>query len=312
MPVSARSAALPLPNRLARQVDAAALRLLQPADGPAVDFAAPPGEPSLAGPESVSWRIFKNPVSVFIGGVTAVILELAEPSVRTGVWEHSSFRDDPVGRLRRTGMAAMATVYGARSVAERMIEGVVRRHEAVRGETPGGQAYGANDPDLLVWVQATASFGFAEAYSRYVASLSRQDLDRYYAEARPAAQLYGAAGAPGSESARQHLFDSMLPRLEPSPIVFEFLGIMERVPAFPAPLRPLQRMLVRAAVDLVPGPVRDRLGLDARHGLRPWERPSVRLAAWAGERTALSSMPAVQACRRLGLPEDYLYRVRPA
>jgi uncharacterized protein (DUF2236 family) len=54
--------------------------------------ALPAGEPALAAPDSVSWRVFKNPVSLFVGGVTAVILELAEPRVRTGVWEHSSFR----------------------------------------------------------------------------------------------------------------------------------------------------------------------------------------------------------------------------
>jgi len=27
-------------------------------------------------PESVSWRVFKNPLSLFIGGVAAVIMEL--------------------------------------------------------------------------------------------------------------------------------------------------------------------------------------------------------------------------------------------
>src|SRR5215204_5602813 len=50
-----------------------------------------------------SWRVFKNPLSLFIGGLTAVIMELAEPRVRSGVWEHTSFRQNPVQRLRRTG-----------------------------------------------------------------------------------------------------------------------------------------------------------------------------------------------------------------
>ena len=52
--------------------------------------------------DSVSWRVFKNPLSLFIGGVAAVIMELAEPRVRTGVWEHTTFRLDPIRRLRRT------------------------------------------------------------------------------------------------------------------------------------------------------------------------------------------------------------------
>jgi hypothetical protein len=99
----------------------------------------------------VSWRVFKNPLSLFIGGVTAVIMELAEPRVRTGIWEHTTFRVDPIRRLRRTGLAAMVTVYGARSTAEPMIARIRPMHEMVAGTTrvvfggdgrPPGQAGG--------------------------------------------------------------------------------------------------------------------------------------------------------------------------
>jgi hypothetical protein len=81
-------------------------------------FSQPNGEAALVSPGSVSWRVFNNPLSLFIGDVTAVVMELAEPRVRTGVWEHTNFREDPIQRLRRTGLAAMVTVYGARSTAE--------------------------------------------------------------------------------------------------------------------------------------------------------------------------------------------------
>jgi uncharacterized protein (DUF2236 family) len=59
--------------------------------------------------------VFRNPLSLFVGGITAVLLELAEPRVRTGVWEHTAFRTQPQQRLQRTGLAAMVTVYAARS-----------------------------------------------------------------------------------------------------------------------------------------------------------------------------------------------------
>lgn len=55
-----------------------------------VDFANPPGAPAFTGPDSVSWRVFKNPVALAIGGVAAVLLEFADPAIRSGVWEHSS------------------------------------------------------------------------------------------------------------------------------------------------------------------------------------------------------------------------------
>jgi uncharacterized protein (DUF2236 family) len=300
--------ALPLPPPVQRRIDAAARELLQPTGGPSVDFARPPGEEALVAPDSVSWRIFKNPVSLFIGGVAAVILELAEPSVRTGVWEHSSFRTDPVRRLRRTGLAAMVTVYGARSKAEAMIAGVVRLHDKVTGETPAGEAYRANDVALLTWVQATAGFGFAEAYSRYVRPLGREERDRLYQEGASAARLYGALDAPTSDAELHALFESMRRRLEPSPIVFEFLDIVRDAPAFPTPLRPMQRLLVRAAVEMTSAWVRQRLGLTASYGLRPWEAPLVREVGRLSDRIVLRSSPAVQSCLRLGLPADYLYR----
>src|SRR5207237_581182 len=74
-------------------VSAALRSWMEGGGGPRFDFCAPPGEAALVAADSISWRIFKNPVALFIGGVAAVILELAEPRVRTGVWEHTSFRD---------------------------------------------------------------------------------------------------------------------------------------------------------------------------------------------------------------------------
>ena len=193
----------------------------------------------------------------------------------------------------------------ARPVRRRRPTGSARNEEC--SHTPDGAAYHANDPDLLDWVQATASFGFVEAWRRYVRPLSREDLDRYYAESRPGARLYGAVSAPTSEAARRALFEAMRPRLEPSRIVLEFLDIMRDAPAFPAPMRPLQRMLIRAAIDTTPGWARELLGL-TEEGLRPWELPQVLLAAALSDRLMLPSSPAAQSCIRLGLPPDHLYR----
>ena len=82
---------------------------------PSFDFLTPPGEAALCAPDSISWRVFKNPVALAVGGVAAVLLEFADPRVRDGVWQNSSFPTDPLLRMQRTGRAAMATVYGARS-----------------------------------------------------------------------------------------------------------------------------------------------------------------------------------------------------
>ena len=299
---------LTLPFGLHGMIERLAADLLQPAGMPAFDFSQPAGEPALAAADSVSWQVFRNPVSLFVGGVAAVILELAEPRVRSGVWEHSSFRSDPLDRLQRTGLAAMVTVYGARSRAETMIAGVRRAHDRVSGVTADGASYRANDPELLRWVQATAQFGFLEAYAAFVRRLAPSERDLFYAEGAPAAALYGATGAPGSEAELQALFTSVAPRLEPSPVIGEFLTIMRTAPLLPA-AGPVQRLLVRAAVAIVPPDLRHQLRL-SRSGLRPGEAALVRRLARLADRIRLDSSPAAQASVRLGLPPAHLHARR--
>jgi len=272
--------------------------LMRPPAGMDFDFSRPAGEPALAPAGGVAWRVFANPVALFIGGAAAVLLELAEPSVRSGVWDHSGFRRDPGMRLRRTGFAAMMTVYGPRSAAEDMIAHVVRMHGEVRGSTPDGRAYHANDPRLLDWVQATASFGFTEAYHRYVRPLSSAEKSAAFAEAGPAARLYGATGAPQSWAEWEGLLAATAPGLEGSEILGEFIAILGGAPILPAPLRWLQRLLIRAAVDLTPEPVRSLPQLSGG-GLRFGEAVLVRTLARAAGLVPLRDTPPAQAARRL-------------
>jgi uncharacterized protein (DUF2236 family) len=286
-------------------LEAAAQALFDLGDQSSADFLRPAGEAALVPPDSVSWRVFKNPLSLFIGGVAAVIMELAEPRVRTGVWEHTTFRTDPVRRLRRTGHAAMVTIYGARSTAEAMIAGVRRMHDRVVGSTPAGKAYRANDPELLNWVQGTAAYGFLHAYHAYVRPLSDFERDRYYAEGTLAASLYGASPAI-SEAALETRFEAMTNQLERSDILFEFLAIMRSASILPLPLRPAQPLLIRAAIDLTPYWLRSIVGL-TDPSLNALESGVVGQIGAFADRLILETNPAVQACRRLGLSANYLY-----
>jgi len=295
-----------------------ALRILEDWLGHLIDpdgnadevFLRPPGEPALIAAGSVSWRVFKNPLAVYIGGVTAVLLQLAEPRVGAGVWQYTSFRERPVERLRRTAHAAMVSVYGPRSRAESMIAGVSRMHSRVRGTAPDGRSFRADDPELLDWVHATASFGFLEAYHAYVRPLTPVERDRFYAESAPVARLYGATSVPESQAALAALFERMEAQLQRSDIVLEFLEIVRRMPLLPAPVRPLQGILTTAAIRLVPARMRERIGLDMRPPLPGWQHKLVGATGRAADRLVLRTHPAVQACRRLGLPDDYLHARR--
>lgn len=182
--------------------------------------------------------------------------------------------------------------------AEQPIARVVRMHDRVRGTTPDGQPYHANDTRLLDWVQATASFGFCEAYHHYARPLSPAEKSQVFAEGQRPARLYGATGAPSNWARWEQLLAQTAPGLEDSSILGEFLRIMENAPIVPRALRPVQRMLVRAAVDMTPEPVRSFASLRG-HGLGPGQRALVgglgraaRLMPWPG-------LPPAQARARM-------------
>ena len=276
---------------------------------PKVDFLHPAGAPALYAPDSLAWQIYKNPVSLFIGGITAVLLELGEERVRSGVWNHSIFPTDPITRMRRTGLATHVSVYAPAPVAEKLIGAVVRMHERVEGHTPRGTPYRANDPKLLDWVQCTASYGFMEAYALFCRPLSDEERDQHYEESQASARLFLATGAPRSLREQREQFEAMRPHLEPHPIVFEFLDIVKRAPALPLPLRPLQPMMIRAGIAVLPRWVIERLELNGKQWeLRDRERRLLqRLGAWL-ERVPIPYSPPVHSCRRMGLPGNYLYR----
>jgi hypothetical protein len=97
--------------------------------------------PALFEPDSVTWRVMKNPVALVVGGFAAVILELAEPRVRSGVWEHTSFRTrsgDPHAPHRVRGVRHDLRTGRRRSRHDRRRG--ARDMRASRAVTPDGRA----------------------------------------------------------------------------------------------------------------------------------------------------------------------------
>lgn len=278
------------------------------ANGYAIDYLQPAGEASLVPPGSPQWRVFKNPVAIAVGGVAAVLLEFADARIRSGVWDHSVYKVDPIGRSRRTGIAAMAGVYGPASTARRIIGGVNRMHRKVVGETPSGEAYRALDPELLDWVSATASYGFLEAYHRFVTPVSARDRALYYRDGEGVARLYGVQNPLAGDADFFAMLGRLLPRFEAHPINLEFLAIIMSGRAAPTIPKVMHRALARAAVSLLPADVRARLDLGAAYDLRTIDRLMLRAAGALADRIPDRRSPAWQAAIRLGLPGNFAWR----
>ena len=66
---------------------------------------------ALFAPESVAWRVNGDIVTMMIGGVSGLLLQMLHPAVLAGVWDHSDFRSDMHARLRRTAKFIAVTTY---------------------------------------------------------------------------------------------------------------------------------------------------------------------------------------------------------
>lgn len=272
------------------------------------DFTKPSGEEAYHAPDSVHWKVFKNSIAMGIGGVAAVLLEFADARIRSGVWDHSVYPVDPIGRSQRTGMAAMLGVYGPQSMARKVIGGVNRMHSKVSGETPKGEAYTALDPELLDWVSATAQYGFVTAYDRYVHRLSDQEKHAYWTGGDEVAKLYGVTEIPHSEAEFLTMMERLVPRFEPHQINSDFLEIVSSGKSRPQIPTFIHKALARAAVDILPPVVRRRLELGKEWDISLPERVLVKFVARLADKKVESEHPAYQAALRLGLPGDIAWR----
>ena len=272
-----------------------------------IDFANPKGDPGMIGPGSVSWRVSANPVALAVGGIAAVILELAEPRVRAGVWDHSTFKVDPINRMKNTGLAAMTVTYGPTKAAEMMFARVTRMHERVSGLTHDGVAYQAMDDELLTWVHVTAAWGFLNAYIRYVEPrMTRADQDRYYKEGEIIGKGFGATWVPTSVDEVNAYMAEMALKLYANDTIDAFLKLTAETPVYGKLAQGIQRRLVDAAIDLVPDDIRAVLKLDAKPNARRGVRTLARLA---GGTMRFANGPPQQACKRMGVSTSVL---RPA
>jgi uncharacterized protein (DUF2236 family) len=149
-------------------------------------------------PESVIRRIGNSPLTPFLGGGPAVLLQVAHPLVAAGVVHHSDYRRDLWRRLARTLRALYLIAYGTKKEAERAGEVVQAVHARVHGKTqmqlgcfPPGTPYSASDPELMLWVHATLVEASLTVYQRFVRALLPEDQERYYQEMALVARLFG-------------------------------------------------------------------------------------------------------------------------
>ncbi|MHB0817088.1 oxygenase MpaB family protein [Stutzerimonas stutzeri] len=267
-----------------------------------VDYENPPGDPGLFGPDSVCWKVHGDFTSMLIGGISALLLQALHPLALAGVWDHSNFRQDLLGRLRRTGQFISATTFGSHADAERLIERVRAIHLNVTGHAADGRPYAASDPELLTWVHVAEVSSFLKAHLRYLnPSLPGSEQDRYYAEVARIAEALGARDVPRSREQIARYLDTIRPQLHCNERSREVLRILFNAPAPSALARPFGALMMQAGVELLPDWAGDMLGLQQgprqRQAIRLGVRSTAPLLRWAVRNGSVH-----RARRRMGLP----------
>lgn len=252
-----------------------------------IDFEQPKGEPGLFGPQSAIWQVHGDFTSMLCGGISALLLQMLHPLALAGVWDHSRFREDIFGRLRRTSQFISATTFAATPDAERLIAKVQGIHQRIAGVDKDGTPYQASDPALLTWVHVAECSRFMASHLRYkrtVVSVQRQE--DYFRESAEIARRLGAKDIPQTPNEVADYLEAMRPQLRCDERTREVAEVLltTRLPGRLS--QPVGQVMMRAGIDLLPPWAQEMLGLS----LTPLQRRTTRLMVLAIARVLRASV----------------------
>lgn len=226
----------------------------------------PPSDEALFERDSPIRMVHADIVAMMVGGIRGLLLQMLHPHALQGVLDHSNFRNDMHGRLRRTARFIAVTTFGHRHDAQAAIERVNRIHAAVGGVLPDGRPYSATDPRVLAWVHVAEATSFLAAYLRHVRpDMPGSEQDEYYLQFATIAHALGADPVPTDRSEAEAIFHALRRDLATSPAAREIADLVlnQRPPGAPPAV---QALLGAEAVALLPPFARSMLGLE-RPGL---------------------------------------------
>lgn len=221
----------------------------------------PPSDDALFPRDTPIRMVHADIVGMMVGGIRSLLLQMLHPHALQGVLDHSDFRADMHGRLRRTARFIATTTFGHCDQAEEAIARVNRIHEVVSGTLPDGTAYSARNPRTLAWVHVAEADSFLAGYLLYAKPnwpLAKQD--EYYRQFAAVAEKLGCDPIPHSKREAEALLRDFRSELHPSPEAREVarLVLSQRPEGTP---RALQQAMGQAAVALLPPYARQMLGL---------------------------------------------------
>jgi len=151
----------------------------------------------IFGADSVSWRINRE-AALFLGAGRAALLQLAHPWVAAALDQHSSLMEKPIARFHNTFRVVFTMIFGTSEQAFASARSLYQMHTRITGEVPEtvagyekGSRYEALHIPALKWVYATLIESAVVAYECVLPPLNAKERERYYAESKVLAGLFG-------------------------------------------------------------------------------------------------------------------------
>jgi len=239
--------------------------------------------------------------AMFIGGLTALLLQSLHPLAMAAVAGHSGYRGDPWGRLQRTSYFLAVTTFGRADDAREAVARVRAIHQRIAGTAPDGRRYAASDPHLLTWVHIAEADSFLRAHARFGAQpLDQAGRDGYVADLAQIGAELGVPDPPRTEADLTARIASYRVELAGTAQSRQAARFLLLTPPLPAVARPPYTVLAAAAVSLLPGwarrPLRlPRLPVTEAAVVRPAGHALVHAIRWALTPPPPASIRADQA-----------------
>lgn len=255
------------------------------------------------GPGSAAWTVHGSMAST-VAGIRALLMQTLHPGAMAGVYDHSRFREDPLGRLAGTIRWIFTVTYGSTGAAREASDWVLELHRKVAGtyHDAGGQqrAYSANDPELLSWVHLAFTDSFLRTHQAWGGRIPGGP-DAYVREWATAGNLMQVPDPPVSDPQLRGQVDNHYDAgiLTHSSQVAEAVHFIRNPPLHPR-LRTGYRVLFAGAVSTIEPKYRELLGLKpAAIGPLPLPASAATGAVLAGMRVVLGRTgPSELAARR--------------
>ncbi len=205
---------------------------------------------------------------------TALLLQVAHPTVSAGVKEHSDYLNHPWLRLLRTLDFVFVMTYGEPKDMILMGQAIKDIHKEIRGVKSDGQKYSALEPEAYAWVHATLAYLFIRGNELFGDPMTEEQKELLWQEWREIGYLIHVQkkALPEHWSGFQEYFDNMIDeRLEKTPEVDDLIKVLGKPPAphdllsgriWNTAMIPVTNLAMLVTGGMLPSRARTLLGID--------------------------------------------------